>query len=410
MAHNTKVIERIPNWLFLDTIVVLLSILLLIILFGWLVKYPEKIVTEVVISSVNPPLDIVSKKEGQLHLFVSNQEKVEKGRRLAFIGSLDVLKGVEVLEEKLKKVGDSIDYSTLAIDISDFYDVAFLRAELFDLNINFSNLKRIKKSFEHLAERDAIVEEIRSLEVVNSELHRLQSLLKEELQIARLTFHTDSILYSKNSSTIDEFTRAKLQLLQSSRNQTNNQILIHSNEHEIKRLKGSLRVFDEDLMAKYLLATEACKKSINSTLKKVIDWRSHSILKADMKCDVHFSHNIKLDRYVQPGEHLFSLILNDTTSGFDLQLPPTAVGKIRIGQRVLIEVDSYPVNEFGRLEGSIMRISRIPENNKYWVGVAVNGDYLTTMGKRIKLNPNMSGSAMVYISEQHLIRQLISLI
>jgi hypothetical protein len=61
------------------------SLFILIFILSFFIKYPDTIINEITITSENPPIEIISKKNGELNLFVEDQSEVKKGEILAII-------------------------------------------------------------------------------------------------------------------------------------------------------------------------------------------------------------------------------------------------------------------------------------------------------------------------------------
>lgn len=83
------------------------------------------------------------------------------------------------------------------------------------------------------------------------------------------------------------------------------------------------------------------------------------------------------------------------------------IGKINIGQRVLVELDVYPKARYGVLETVVDSLSLLPTEHQYAVRVSVPRTGCTNEGKPLELQAGMEGTATVQIPGRSLLRQIL---
>ena len=77
MGHPPAKIVRCGN-------TIILLVFAVLIFFAWLIKYPDTIPAPVEITTVNPPVTLLSKITGQIqNLYVKDKEIVDEGKLLA---------------------------------------------------------------------------------------------------------------------------------------------------------------------------------------------------------------------------------------------------------------------------------------------------------------------------------------
>ena len=112
----------------------------------------------------------------------------------------------------------------------------------------------------------------------------------------------------------------------------------------------------------------------------------------------------KEGQYVNAGETMF-VIVPDGKSEFvgKALLPMQGSGKVRTGQRAVIRLTGFPEQEYGRMEGKVVSISPVPdEEGNYVVEI-----HLTRMpNKQPPLLKVMDGTAEIIIREQSLLERL----
>nr|WKN34021.1 HlyD family efflux transporter periplasmic adaptor subunit [Tunicatimonas sp. TK19036] len=91
-----------------------------------------------------------------------------------------------------------------------------------------------------------------------------------------------------------------------------------------------------------------------------------------------------------------------------LYLPSTSIGKVEEGQRVLIKLDAYPVEDFGMLEGVITALGETPLNDKYQAEVRLSRGLVTTEGKKIPQQYVLTGKTEVILRDKSIFSRVFS--
>ena len=74
----------------------LFIVFLILILFSWLIRYPDIIPATIEITTLNPPVTLTTKVSGRIKdLFVTDKEKVKKGDLLAVMETAASVREIE---------------------------------------------------------------------------------------------------------------------------------------------------------------------------------------------------------------------------------------------------------------------------------------------------------------------------
>jgi HlyD family secretion protein len=100
-----------------------------------------------------------------------------------------------------------------------------------------------------------------------------------------------------------------------------------------------------------------------------------------------------------------TIIVTPSISNYQVQLslPIKGVGQVKIGQKVQIKLDPYPVNEFGYLEGKITSVVPYAIDNNYRASVKLSNGMNTTTGKKIPVQYYIIGTAEVMLDDKNLL-------
>ena len=83
-----------------------------------------------------------------------------------------------------------------------------------------------------------------------------------------------------------------------------------------------------------------------------------------------------------------------------------SVGKIEKGMQVIIDFESFPKGDFGVLEGSVLSISAMPQNEMYLVRVRLKNKLSTTYSYDIPFRQEMGGNAKIITRKQSLLSRM----
>ncbi|RBL89642.1 putative HlyD family type I secretion protein [Chitinophaga flava] len=106
---------------------------------------------------------------------------------------------------------------------------------------------------------------------------------------------------------------------------------------------------------------------------------------------------------------LYSICIIPKVPGVDVYLKSTDgnVGKIKAGQKVWINLDNYPAQEYGILEGKISGIMPDVSKHEHTAIVELNSDKLiTTTNRLLPQQPVMQGDAEIQIDEKSVFERI----
>ena len=90
-----------------------------------------------------------------------------------------------------------------------------------------------------------------------------------------------------------------------------------------------------------------------------------------------------------------------------VSLQMSGSGKVKEGQRVVIKFDSYPYQEYGVVEGTVLAKALLPKNDKVIsVRVDLPKGLMTSYNKTLKFDQQMQGSAEIITEERRFIERL----
>lgn len=112
-------------------------------------------------------------------------------------------------------------------------------------------------------------------------------------------------------------------------------------------------------------------------------------------------------RQAAPGQKLLTIVpANGTVQGI-IKLPHSSLGKIAVGQKVLVRLDAFPHREFGSIEAILSHISTSPgQDDLYWGYIDFPKKLKTSQGQELPYRIGMRGQAEIITKEMRLAERL----
>jgi len=403
-----EILTRVPHWMIRWGSVVVLFILLSLFFVSWMVKYPDIITTQIVITTNIPPEKLVARTSGKLEaILVKDRMNVTKNTPLAVIENAANFKDVFLLKsivdtiniDKNKFPFEKLKTAQLG-EIESFFAVFQKESVTDELNSKLQPYKveGSAQSYEaiQLKERLSLLESQKSINqnelfLQKSDLDRYEGLFKKGI-IAAQEMEKQRLIYLQSQKNYKSFLSAILQL-KSSLNELN---------RNSKTTKINESTANVNLERNVIQAFYALKKAIK-------DWEINYLLRSSMDGKVSFLQLWAANQTVNAGDNVFAIIpKNENGYIGKLKAPAQNSGKIKVGQMVNIRLANYPDREFGIIKGKINAISLTPDNEgNLLINVILPQGLETSYKKQISFQQEMSGTADIVTEDLRLIERLL---
>lgn len=378
------ILSHIPHWVIRWGTAVAFLAVLMIAAASWIVKYPDIIAGNIMITTRNPPVKLVARTEGRLMLFSREGQPVRAGDYVGAIDNLATIKDVDDFRTQLDSFrvflarsdrigGDSTVPGTLSRDYG-----AFLQGYLNDKYFN-----RVKFQ----------ISQIKSLQAKivltgdsRQKYERQRDIAARELELARKSYERARTLFQQRHSSEEQ---------------------LASSEASYTQKKAALEKSESDLIDVNLRQTEH-QRSILDLLSQMEQWEQQYVFKAPIGGTVSLYKYWSDNQYVTSGDEVMTIVPSSNQVVGKLYLPVTGSGKIRAGQRVKIRFDSYPPQEFGLVMGTIENLSPVPRDGIYLADVSLPNGLITTYGKTLEFKQEMRGRADVVTDDLRLLERVFN--
>lgn len=403
-----EILTRVPHWLIRWGNIVILSIVLLMLGVSWIIKYPDIINAQIIITTEVPPQKLIAKSSGKIDaLLVTNEKQITKNTPIAVIENAANYNDVFLL----KSIIDTINIDKYAFpfekikatqlgEIESAYAVFQKEYSAEELNTKLQPYKVDCKAQSYEANE---LRERLNLLISQKEIN------ENELQLQKNDLERYETLFKKGIIALQEIEKQRLLYLQSQKN-------YKSMLSSISQLKSSLNDLNRNSKT-----TEINENKENVNLERNViqafyqlknaikDWELNYVFRSSIDGKVSFLQLWAVNQTVNTGDAIFTII-PDKESNYIGKLKAVALnsGKIKVGQKVNIRLSNYPDREFGIINGIVKAISLTPDKDgNLLIDVSLPKGLATSYNKKIVFQQEMSGHADIVTQDLRLLERLL---
>ena len=411
------IIDRMPtrfgNWVALAVV----TFAVLLLFFGWIIKYPDVVTGAIEINSNVSPVKLVANTSGKIQLTgLAAQDSVSEGENIAIIQNPAKIDDIEQITKLLKKLNPN-DITTPSIR-----NLFPEKVTLGELNLKYYTfLTALKNSCEYIEQnifeqqQRSLSDEIRWKKRILMETEKALVTINENLDISQKWYDKYASLNEKLVATYEyEVDKNKMEYLSILQNQQNlqkesayTQMQITDSENRLLQIG----IEKQEKERQMLLDLLAAYHDLSDNIKL---WEEHYLLKAPFDGKVEFLNFWVDNQFVQAGTEIFSIIPKENSPIGQMMLPAGGAGKVKIGYKVRIKLENYPYREFGYIEGKVRSISLVPQQynrgtttiDAYLVLVDMFNGLSTNYGEILDFQYSIRGSADIVVKDRRLIERL----
>ena len=384
------------------------GVILIILLFSWILRYPNIVASPVQITTENPPVTLVSKITGRImNLDVINRENVKAGQLLAVMETAASIEEIKKLKQTVASIKNPESLTTTELpsfselgeiqeywgtflkclsDYSNYITNDFYGYKIRSVNEEISGLEEYIR---RVREKERLFEENQFIE--EKKFNRVSSLFagavssESELEVSRQAFNKINIelqdVRLDHSARIIELAQKKQEL----------------QDYKIKRI--------EEKATLYSLLNE----SLNNLKAQIRIWENNYLLISPVDGIVTFTLYWNQNQMVSKDEPVLSVIpfeTGDYIGRVDLKMQRS--GKVKTGQRVNIKLTGYPYLEYGMVRGIVTSKSLVPTGDSYIIEITLPDGLRTLYGENLEFTQNMQGTAEIMTDSLRLLQKIVN--
>lgn len=388
--------------------IVLFAVFVIFLFFSWILKYPDMVPAPVEVTTINPPVTLVTKITGRIKdLMVSDKDSIYAGQVLAVMETTASIDEINRLREAIDSISNpqtavykSLPQLTQLGEIQNFY--ATFMKNLYDLNSFVTNDFYGKKIISLTEEINATGEYINKLKVK-------EKLFIENRRLESNKYRRDSLLYLNKVIPESEIEKSYQALIRI--NIELQQVRLDYSEKSIELAEKKQLL--QDYKIKGVEEEQKIVALLNESylnLKAQFDiWDNNYLLRSPIDGVVTFTQFWNDNQVVMKDEPVLNVIPHNAGSFVGrVSLKMQRSGKVKPGQQVNIKLSSFPYLEYGMVRGIVRTKSLVPSIDAYIIEIDLPDGLTTLYGRKLEFTQNMSGTAEIITEDLRLLQKLIN--
>ena len=402
------IIGAAPGWLLRWGISLFFGVLVLIVVLGALIKYPDIVNAQLKVDSPNSPKPVVAKMSGKLvQLLVNEHQNVTANEPLAYLEStadhakaLALLLNLKKLQQQVlqgKPADDAFINSTDNTQLGELQSAyqAFSQEYLLyksTVGNGFlikkkgylqNDLANLNKQQQQLASQKNNEQKDFALASEEYEMHK---------KLAQQKVETKAELRQEES----KYLAKKTSMLQTESAIVNGDANYAAKQKEILELDN--QVLEEK--SKFLQA-------LNSLISTAEDWKSKYVLSASQAGKLSYAGIIQKNQVLTAGQEIFYVDPGNEAFFGEMNIPQNNMGKVKEGQEVLVKLRSYPFEEYGMIRGRIKYIADVPYKDSVFISkVDFKMRQSSDLKKPIHLKQGMMADAEIITQDATILQRI----
>jgi multidrug resistance efflux pump len=411
----SEILGTPPGWLVRWGTASIISVFGLLLIAGWIIRYPDVSTARVEFTTEVPPVDVVARSEGHIErFFVQDNDLVQPGMPLLVLENTANFSDVEALDQRVSR-WERVSTADSLLLISVLGGTPALGELRNDYAAFLQQLEAFKFSKNNRpaatnASNNAVQEQIRTLERgINADLVQ-QRQASTEVQVAQQNLGVQQQLFDGGYISRTQLQAEQDKVAAVQRNAAAYQEAVLRKRNEISQLQRSIGIvrFDNTLDANS--AAGRLRASLSALRTALDQWKQQYLLVAPISGRIALNKFYTAQQYVKQGEPVLTVVPpTDTKIIGRSRLPIIGSGKVEVGQRVIIRLDNYPHYEFGTLEGYVISKSSVPKDNAYAVAIGLDTIRGTTtnFNRTIAFQQQLQGEADIVTANKRLLQRIV---
>lgn len=392
------IIEQVPGRIIRWGISIILSIIILILICSYFIRYPEILTARITLTTQVPPISIYTRTSGKINLKVVDNQPIKKGEVLAWIDNSAIFNDISQLSSFISRYSLTIQNSPksiLSAHLSNQLQVGDIQPAYAQLLTSLSKYQLSEELVLFEKRIFAIKNRIIQYEDLNAKLLTQLQTQEEEFDLIQKRLSISEKLYKDKVIAELDYNQSKASFLESKRifESSKNELLI--NQMTISQLKEQIVELQVQRVDEQSQQKNAIINAFRQVESQLSLWKQQYLIVSAISGKISIAKFLVDKQFLPSGTEIVAIVPPTKNIYGQVTMPIVGSGKVAIGQRVRIKLDNYPSAEFGILIGRINSISSIPREGNYAIQVELLEGLLTSYNKKLTYQPQLSGTAEI---------------
>ncbi|MGB1247684.1 MAG: HlyD family efflux transporter periplasmic adaptor subunit [Chitinophagales bacterium] len=400
-----EILGKVPSWVTRWGISVIFIVIVGLLIIAAIVKYPNLVEAQATLTTETPPVPIITKIGGKIEqLNIASGEEVSEGDVLVVLENTANEEQLFLIESKLDSFINGEAKSKINFPVS---------ASLGSLQDDYSDFLMRYKDFNFhqaanvSASSIAIVQtQIGELNNINENLAIQWQNCQGEMSLSQTNWETDKNLYNQGIISLRDLQEKETIYLQKKSACESIQIQVANNQAQIQALRMDVFDFSSQNQATEFTKYTNLLESANQLKSEILLWKEQYFIIAPTDGIVTLNNIWSVNQYVESNQEILSIVQVGQTIKTTASLNNQDIGKVKVGQKVIISFAAYSYMEYGYVNGVVASISPIPRDNMYQIEIALDNDLNTTYDKELPFTQGMLGNAEIITEKRTILDRI----
>ncbi len=396
------ILTEIPGWTIKWGISVIFLVVMVLIALSWFFKYPDVVASRVTLTSTEPPIGIVANMSGPMQMFKKENNFVKKGAVIGLIKNSAEYQDIVLLKKNLRVM------PTL-YSLNENWQLGEVQPYFNELIILLKKKKNSSAIGAQTNDRKKLIsKQIREYEKILKQTKKKINLYQRDYENARKLLRSRYIpLYEKDVISREEYEGYAFEVTEQYRKIEGSKVEINETQNKILSLKKEKQGLDFEQTNQTTETTNQLESAYTQLKSRLSIWEQKYLLKAPTTGKLTYLDFAKDNMFLEKDKEIAMIIPSGGGMVYgEMFLPQENLGKVKIGQRVHIELDHYQKREFGILEGKVKSIAPVGQKNGYKAIIILPKKLKTGAAKTLEFKHGMEGNAKVITKDIRLIHRL----
>ena len=362
------IITAVPGWLLRWGISLFFGVLVLVVLLGALIKYPDIVNAQLKVDSPNSPKPVVAKLSGKLiQLLVNEKQVVTAGEPLAYLEStadhdkvLALLASIKLLQ---LQVLQNKPLNNMVVNQADNTQLGELQAAYQAFSQEYIAYKSTIDNGFLIKKKAYLQKDLSNLSVQQQQLNSQKTIELRDFSLTDDEYEMHKKLAQQKVETKAELRQEESKYLakKTSLLQTESAIINGDNNYAAKQKE--ILELDNQVMEEKSKFSQA----LNSLVSTAEDWKSKYVLTASQPGKLSYAGIIQKNQVLTAGQEVFYIDPGNEAFFGEMTISQNNMGKVKEGQEVLVKLRSYPFEEYGMIRGRIKYIADVPYKDSIFI-------------------------------------------
>lgn len=374
-----------------------------------IIKYPDVIISDVLVTSETPPIEVHCRTSGRISVLLKyDQQQVHAGDWVIVLNnSADFRQAIEV--GKILGNVDSIKFwGTLdTLNLPEFTRLGDLQDAWSQFTKSVTGLRLFVAQKYQFKQSMINIARAENLEAIKAKLNNELALTRRASELAKIDYNRMVMLEKDSVVSKSDLEQKEAVMLASNNKVEDIQSSLINTQLQIEMLNKENTTLTNDKTDAWFNLRRDILQNYNKLLYDLSEWKSKYVLEAPVAGTLNFYEIRNTDEFLSNEQKVFTVAPVAITNYFAIaKLPVANAGKVHAGQKCLIKLNDYPYNEFGALRGKVQSISAAAKEGFYSVKIDLTNQLVTILHKQLYCKSQLSGEADIVTNDLTLFDRL----